>query len=384
MQRPIPEELSGIYNKDKYQKHCSYILKCRKFSRLTNSIDTGLLIVILYSGIIGFSLDYFNNLTGDYLWGAIAFIASSYIITNLYSLPFEYYSTYIIEAKFGFNKTTKKTFFSDTIKSLSISLIFISIIYSLLYKFYNLFGNNFWIVLFATITVVIVFVNMFYSQIIVPLFNKQMPLEEGELRNTIEKFARNNQFKIKDIYVINGSKRSTKANAYFTGLGKTKRIVLYDTLIEQLTTDEIVAVLAHEVGHYKHHDIYKNMITSLISLGVYLFIFSYLAENPKLAEALGGNEPSLLLSLIAFGLLLTPISIILAPVMNYFSQKHEYNADKFAADTGYGVFLIDALKKLTANNLSPLQIHPLYAAFYYSHPTILQRITHLKKNIKQF
>ena len=383
MQRPIPEKLSGIYDEQEYQKHCSYILKCRKFGRITGAVDTGLLLLILCSGAIGFILELFNGWTGDQLWGALSFIAVTYLITDLYSLPFEYYSTFVIETKFGFNKTTKKTFFTDTLKSLFVSLILVSIIYSLLYKFYEIFGNNFWIVLFCAIAGLIVMVNMFYSQIIVPLFNKQTPLEDGELRDAIEKFAHKARFKIKNIYVINGSKRSTKANAYFTGMGKTKRVVLYDTLIEQLTTDEIVAVLAHEIGHYKHRDIYKKLITSLLSLGIYLFVFSFLAGIADLAIALGGTEPSLLLSLLAFGMLLTPISIILSPLMNYLSQRHEYNADKFATYYGYGEHLINALKKLTANNLSPLQIHPLYAAFYYSHPTLLQRINHIQSKIKQ-
>ena len=383
MRLPVPESLTGIYNEQEYKKHCSYILKCQKFGRITGAIDTGLLLLILGSGVIGFLLEWFIGWTGDQLWGALSFIAFSYIITDLYSLPFEYYSTFVIETKFGFNKTTKATFFTDTIKSLFVSLILVSIIYSLLYKFYELFGDNFWIVLFCAIAGIIVVINMFYSQIIVPLFNKQTPLKNGVLRDAIEKFAQKTRFKIKNIYVINGSKRSTKANAYFTGMGKTKRIILYDTLIEQLTTDEIVAVLAHEIGHYKHHDIYKGLISSLISLGIYLYVFSFLAGNAELAKALGGTEPSLLLSIIAFGLLLTPISIILSPLMNYFSQQHEFNADKFATYFGYGDQLINALKKLTANNLSPLQNHPLYAAFYYSHPTLLQRINHIQSNIKQ-
>lgn len=378
MKRPVPDELAGIYDEKKYEEHCSYISVCRKFSRITNGIDTGLFVLFLITGVIGFVLDYFNALTGSHLWGAVMFIAVFSVLSSIYSLPFDYYSNFVIEERFGFNKSTKGTFYGDKIKSLFVSLLLICGIYAIVHILYDSFGANFWIFVFVIIVLFMVVMNMFYSQIIVPLFNKQTPLEDGELRDAIEKFARENNFKLKNIYVINGSKRSTKANAYFTGLSKTKRIVLYDTLIEQLSTEEIVAVLAHEVGHYKHHDIYKSLVLSVLNIGVYLFLFSFLAGNASLAEALGGTEASLLLSLIAFGLLLTPVSLVLSPILNYLSQKNEYNADNYAANAGLGLELISALKKLTANNLSPLQVHPLYVAFYYSHPTLLQRINNIK------
>ena len=379
MQHPIPEELSGIYKPDEYEKQCSYLIERRKFNRITGGLDTVMLIGILFSGLIGITLDYFNGMTGSLLWGAVVFIAAYNIISVLYSLPFDYYSTFVIETKYGFNKSTKKLFLSDTVKSTVISVILTSVIYLLIHCFYNEFGSNFWIFVYIIVMAIIIVMNMLYSQIIVPLFNKQTPLENGELRDAIEEFAERNKFKIKDIYVINGSKRSTKANAYFSGMGKTKRIVLYDTLIEQLSPKEIVAVLAHEIGHYKHHDIYKNLIFSTLSVGIYLFIFSFLADSTPLANAMGSDSPSLLLSIIAFGLLLTPVSLFLSPVLNLLSQKNEYNADNYAAANGLGEDLINALKKLTAKNFSPLTVHPLYAVFYYSHPTLLQRINNIKK-----
>jgi STE24 endopeptidase len=209
--------------------------------------------------------------------------------------------------------------------------------------------------------------------------NKQTKLEEGELKTAIENFSNKVGFKLDNIYVIDGSKRSTKANAYFTGLGKKKRIVLYDTLINDLSTNEIVAVLAHEIGHYKKKHTLISLIASILQIGLMLYILSLFIGNPELSKALGVNKPSFHIGLIAFGILFSPISTIIGLVMNIVSRKNEYQADNFAKENYGGKYLISALKKLSKNSLSNLTPHPAYVFFHYSHPTLLQRIINLKK-----
>jgi STE24 endopeptidase len=237
----------------------------------------------------------------------------------------------------------------------------------------------FWIYAWVLVAVFSIFMAMFYSNLIVPLFNKQTPLEEGELRTAIQQFAEKVGFKLDNIFVINGSKRSTKANAYFTGLGAKKRIVLYDTLIEEMETDEIVAVLAHEIGHYKKKHVTQGLFISLLQTGIVLFIFSLLIDNPYLSKALGVEEPNFHIGLVAFGILYSPVSFVLGIFMNQLSRKNEYQADAFAAENYKPEPLASALKKLSQKNLSNLTPHPLYVFFNYSHPPLFERLKHLQK-----
>jgi STE24 endopeptidase len=253
---------------------------------------------------------------------------------------------------------------------------------SLFIWFYYKAGSSFWIYIWLIFTAFSVFMMMFYSNLIVPLFNKQKPLEEGELRNAITEFSNKAGFRLKNIFVIDGSKRSTKANAYFTGLGPKKRIVLYDTLIKQLSTEEIVAVLAHEVGHYKKKHTLIGLFSSIIQMGLTLFILSLFLGNPSLNEALGVYKPGIHIGLLVFGILYSPISTAIGLLMNVISRKNEYQADQYAASFGLGNHLIEGLKKLSKNNLSNLNPHPAYVFFHYSHPTLLQRIKAIK-NLKK-
>jgi STE24 endopeptidase len=241
-------------------------------------------------------------------------------------------------------------------------------------------GSLFWIYAWVIATVFTVFMTMFYSSLIVPLFNKQTPLPEGELRDEIRAFSDKTGFKLVNIYVIDSSKRSTKSNAYFTGLGPRKRIVLFDTLIKDLSTREIVAVLAHEIGHYKKKHTLTGLLAGIIQTGITLFIFSLLVANPDLSAALGGNGPSFHLGLIAFGILYSPISLLAGLLMNVVSRRNEYAADQYVRDHYDAGALINALKKLSSKNLSNLTPHPVYVFFHYSHPTLLQRIKALKNN----
>jgi STE24 endopeptidase len=221
---------------------------------------------------------------------------------------------------------------------------------------------------------------LFYSNLIVPLFNKQTPLAEGDLKTAIREFSNKTGFLLDNVFVIDGSKRSTKANAYFTGLGRKKRIVLYDTLISEMKTEEIVAVLAHEIGHYKKHHVLWGLFFSLLTTSLMLYLFSIVGRYPIFAQELGSDIPSFHLAIISFGILYSPLSLIIGLGMNYISRKNEYQADKFTAEKYKGEYLASALKKLSINNLSNLTPHPVYVFFHYSHPTLLQRLKKLMVN----
>jgi STE24 endopeptidase len=329
-----------------------------------------------------FGFKYINDIAISFsentILQALIFFGILMLASDIIGTPFSVYSTFVIEEKFGFNKTTVKTFILDKIKGWILGAIIGGGILALIIWLYTLNEKMFWIWAWIAISGFSIFMTMFYSSIIVPIFNKQTPLEEGELRQAIEEFSKKAGFKLDNIFVIDGSKRSTKANAYFSGLGSKKRIVLYDTLINDLTTEEIVAVLAHEIGHYKHKHTVSNIIFSIIQTGIMLFIFSIFVNNTELSKAMGSQVVSFQLGLIAFGILYSPISTILSLIMNTISRKHEYQADKFAKDYGQANGLISGLKKLTEKNLSNLTPHPYYVYFYYSHPTLYQRINAIK------
>jgi STE24 endopeptidase len=286
-----------------------------------------------------------------------------------------------IEEKYGFNKTTPKLFVFDKLKGWLLTIILGGGLMALFFWFYQVFGSLFWLYAWGVMVFFMVFMAMFYSNLIVPLFNKQTPLEDGELREAIQAFSDKAGFKLKNIYVIDGSKRSTKANAYFTGLGSKKRIVLYDTLIKQLSVNEIVAVLAHEIGHYKKKHSIQGIALSVIQTGLMLFILSLFISNTNFSKALGVELPGIHIGLIAFGILFSPISTILGIGMNILSRRNEYQADAYAASFGLADDLIGGLKKLTKNNLSNLTPHPAYVFFHYSHPTLLQRMRKIRDRV---
>ncbi|MDG1110539.1 MAG: M48 family metallopeptidase, partial [Polaribacter sp.] len=299
--------------------------------------------------------------------------------SDLLTTPFSYYKTFVIEESFGFNKSTKALFWIDKIKGLVMSSFLGGGILALIIEFYQIFGENFWVYAWILIALFTVFMNLFYAKLIVPLFNKQTPLENGELKTAIEAYAKKVGFKLDAIFVIDGSKRSTKANAYFSGFGSQKRITLFDTLINDLEIPEIVAVLAHEVGHYKKKHILFNLFTSLLLTGFMLFLLSLFINMPLFSKALGVANPSFHIGLIAFGILYTPVSEITGIFMNYISRIFEYQADNYAKETNTTIPLISALKKLSKNSLSNLTPHPAYVFMHYSHPTLFERIQNLKK-----
>ncbi|MEA2041388.1 MAG: M48 family metallopeptidase [Bacteroidota bacterium] len=376
----IPEVLQGIYDKEKYLKSQKYGAANTKLSLFKNSFDTVIILAMLLLG--GFSI--VNSLTislsENIIVSTLLFFAILMFASDIISTPFSLYSTFVIEEKFGFNKTTLKTFITDKLKSWLLMAVIGGGILAAIIWFYLQTQDYFWILVWAMLSLFSIFMAMFYSTLIVPLFNKQKPLEDGELRTAINKFADKAGFNVTNIFVIDGSKRSTKANAYFSGFGKKKRIVLFDTLINDMEVDEIVAVLAHEIGHYKKKHIISSMALSILQSGFMLYLFSLFAESKTLSHALGADKLSFALNLIAFSLLYSPISFVLGLLMSKLSRKNEYEADNFAKQYGLAEPLISGLKKLTAKNLSNLTPHPLYVKFYYSHPTLLQRLTALQKD----
>lgn len=309
---------------------------------------------------------------------ALFFFGIIMIGSDIVTTPFSYYSTFVIEEKFGFNKTTRKLFFIDKLKGWLMSGLIGGGILAAIMWFYEIAGSNFWLYAWAVVGVFTLFMNLFYSRLIVPMFNKQTPLEEGSLKSKIETYAKNVGFELHNIFVIDGSKRSTKANAYFSGFGKEKRVTLYDTLINDLQEDEIVAVLAHEVGHYKRNHIIFNLTASILLTGLTLYILSLFINTPEIALAIGVSQPSFHAALIGFGILYSPISEITGLAMNLLSRKFEYQADDYAKTTFGTKPLISALKKLSKNSLSNLTPHPAYVFMHYSHPPLSSRIKNLR------
>lgn len=374
----IPNELKGIYDDEKYQKSQTYGRVNSKLSFISSSFILILTLAMFFFGGFNFVNQIGVSYTTNQILQALIFFGILLLASDIITTPFAVYSVFVIEEKYGFNKTTVKTFITDKLKGWLLGAIIGGGLLALITWFYLQTKDLFWIYAWAAVSFFSIFMTMFYSSIIVPLFNKQTPLEDGELRQAIEKFADNAGFKLDNIFVIDGSKRSTKANAYFSGLGPKKRIVLYDTLINDLTTDEITAVLAHEIGHYKHKHTLSNIAVSVIQSGIMFYILSLLVDNIQLSAALGSKTVSFQLGLVAFGILYSPISTIIGLFMNTVSRKHEYQADAFAKNYGQSEGLIAGLKKLTAKNLSNLTPHPWYVFFNYSHPTLYQRIKALK------
>ncbi len=376
---PIPNELKDVYDETDYKRSQAYKTTNYKFGLLTSTFS-----IILTLGFLLFDgFEYVDNVARRYtdnpILIALIFFGIIMLGSDMLTTPFSYYRTFVIEEKFGFNKTTKKTFWVDKIKGLLMMAIVGGGILSLIIWFYQFAGEHFWLYAWGLVTVFTIFMNMFYAKLIVPIFNKQTPLEEGSLRDKISDYAKTVGFQLDKIFVIDGSKRSTKANAYFSGFGSEKRVTLYDTLVNDLNEEEIVAVLAHEVGHYKKKHIIFNLIASILLTGLTLYILSIFISNPLLSNALGVEIPSFHVGLIAFGLLYSPISEITGFIMNHFSRKFEYQADDFAAATYAGQPLITSLKKMSKNSLSNLTPHPAYVWVHYSHPTLLERMMNLKK-----
>ncbi len=374
----IPPEVAGIYDTKKYATSQKYERVKYNFSQWYAWTMFAIMWGVLIFWWFGTLDSWLRGFTDNPILLALGFFGSITLISTVIGLPFSYYSTFVIEEEFWFNKMTKHIFFTDKIKSLFLSACIGWPLLALVVWIYGRIWVNFWLYAWGIATLFAIGMMMVYSTWIVPLFNKQTPLEPWKLRKQIDDFAKSVDFPLDEIYVIDGSKRSSKANAYFTGFGSKKRIVLYDTLIEDLSTDQLVSVLAHEIGHYKKKHTLYMLCLSIIQTGIILYIFSLALNIPEVSYALWGSYPSFHLWAVAFGILFTPISMIFGMMTNIFSRKNEFEADAYAKETSSWEDLSDALIALSRNNLANLQPHPAYVFIYYSHPPVLVRLKALK------
>jgi STE24 endopeptidase len=373
--RSVPQEVADVYEQKEYEKSQEYKKTNFKFGLISSTFSfVGILVFIYFQGF-AIADELARNYVENEVLVALFFFGMITIASELLSLPFSIYGIFVIEEKFGFNKTTVKTYVLDKIKGYFLSAIVGGGILSLIIICYSWAGSDFWWYVWILITVISLFMNMFYAKLFVPIFNRQEPLEEGTLKNKISAYAATVGFHLDQIFVIDGSKRSTKANAYFSGFGSEKRVTLYDTLIEQLSEEEIVAVLAHEVGHYKRKHIIYNLIAGTLTTGFTLWLFSLFVDSTLLSEALGVAISSFHIGLVAFGLLYSPISTLTSIIMSLLSRRFEYQADYYAKETYRKEPLISGLKTLSKTSLSNLTPHPAYVWFYFSHPSLQQRIT---------
>lgn len=380
MRPDVPEEVALFYNKEKYARSQAYHRELARFGFITSTFSFALSLGMLALGGFGWLDTMLRPVTENPILLALLFFGVIGVASDLLTLPFQWYGTFVIEEKYGFNKTTVKTFVADKLKGYVLAaLIGGSLLAVLLYLIQTL-GEGFWIWFGAIAAIFMLLMNLFYTSWIIPLFNKLTPLPEGELRTAIEDFSKKVNFPITNVFVIDGSKRSKKANAFFAGMGKKKKIVLYDTLIANHTTEELVAVLAHEVGHYKKKHIVLGYVLSVVQVVFTLFVLSLMVFNEKLSLALGGNGLAIHLNLLAFTILFSPISGITGLFMNMYSRKNEFEADAYAKEKYNGMALANALKKLSVDNLSNLYPHPAYVFFHYSHPPLLKRLARIYAN----
>ncbi len=374
----LPYELKGVWDEEKYRKSVLYEQVNRRFSLITGAFNLVLILLMLFLGGFALADNIAQGIAGHPVAVSLLFFGMLMLASDIVNIPFQVYHTFVIEERFGFNKTTPSVFVTDKLKGWLLSIIIGGGLLALVTWFYLLTTEWFWVFAWITAGLFMIFMNMFYSTLIVPLFNKQTPLEEGELKQEIGEMARKTDFQLDDVFVIDGSKRSSKSNAYFAGLGRKKRIVLFDTLINDLKNNEIVAVLCHEIGHFKKKHIRTGLVISLITTGFSLWLLSLFIDNPQLSQALGAEEASFHMGLLAFSILYTPVSTVIGIFTNILSRKNEFEADRFAAVRHNPDDLAGALKKLSAKNLSNLTPHPAYVFFNYSHPPLLKRLKALE------
>jgi STE24 endopeptidase len=370
----IPQDIASFYDRTRYLKSLDYHRELTKFSFVTAGFSFLLTMAMLIGGGFGWLDGMLKAYVENEILLAMCFFGVLMLAADILTLPFQLYSTFVIEEKYGFNKTTLMTFFIDKLKGYLLAAIIGAPLLGLLIFLIGSIGPKFWIWFALIASLFILFMNLFYTTLILPLFNKLTPLPEGDLKSAIQDFAAQVKFPLDNILVIDGSKRSSKANAFFAGIGKKKKIVLYDTLIQNHTTDELVAVLAHEVGHFKKKHIIWGFVLSILQVFFTLFILSLMVYDENLSLALGGLEHSIPLNLIAFSILFSPISGFTGLFMSMYSRRNEYEADSYARETFSGSALASALKKLSVDSLSNLYPHPWYVFFHYSHPPLLKRL----------
>lgn len=375
MREDLPEEFRGHYDHDRYRTAQQYLRVNTRFGWLVSSVSLAALLAFWLSG--GFA--FLDGLVRSWPLGPIlrgmGYIGILSAAAALLSLPFRVYRTFVIEERFGFNRTTPKIFIVDQLKALGLTLVLGAPLLAAVLAFFQYAGPRAWLLCWLAVTVYMIFVQFVAPTWIMPLFNKFTPLEDGRLRDAIVSYARSIDFPLQNIFVMDGSRRSAKSNAFFTGFGRHKRIVLFDTLIANHTVSELVAVLAHEMGHYKKRHVVIGLVAGILQTGLMFFLLSFFIHYPPLFEAFFLPQPSVYAGLVFFALLYSPLDLFLGLVMQMLSRRHEYAADRFAVrTTGKPAAMAAALKKLSAHNLGNLTPHPFYVFLNYSHPPVLARI----------
>ncbi len=378
-QNELPDSLKAFYNEEEYQKAQRYNREKERVSFWSETFNLLLMIFFLVLGGFGWLNGWLDQFFESQILLALVFFGVLFLASDLLNWGFILYDTFVIEERFGFNKMTLKTFFGDKLKGYGLALIIGGGLLALILWLILTIGANFWIYAFLVITAFSLIMNIFNTDWILPLFNKLEPLEEGPLKRKIRQYAEKVDFPLSGVYIMDGSKRSSKANAFFSGLGKKKKIVLFDTLLNDHTDEEILAILAHETGHFRKKHIPQNVGISVLQTVLMFFILSLLVYNKNLSLALGAEEWYLHLNLLAFGILYEPLSVMLGLAMNAISRKFEYEADAFAAETADKNALISALKKLSTKHLSNLTPHSAYVFVHYAHPPVLDRIKALNQ-----
>jgi STE24 endopeptidase len=370
----IPADVAVFYDSEKYDRSRAYQRDRTKFSFITSAISFALSFTMLLTGGFGWLDVALRTSIQSEVVLALAFFGIIGLTSDLLMTPFQWYNTFVLEERYGFNKTTRATFVTDKLKGYLLAAVIGGPLLAMFIYMARAIGPEFWI-WFAVIAILLIFaLNVFYTSLLLPLFNRLTPLADGELKQAIEAFAAQVNFPLDNIFVIDGSKRSNKANAFFSGMGKRKKIVLYDTLIERHTTEELVAVLAHEVGHFKKKHVVWMFMLSALQIVFTLFVLSRMLYNEQVSMALGGNQLSMALNLVAFGILFSPIAGVTGLLMNILSRQNEFEADRYARETFDGTALSTALKRLSVDTLSDLYPHPAYVFFHYSHPPLLERL----------
>lgn len=372
--KPIPSIVKGFYSVQDYLKAKNYDKASEKISLIKSSLSLVIILGLILGGGFNFLDHWARSITEHSIGLPLLYFGVLYFVSDVIGIPFSWYNTFTIEEKYGFNKTTPKTFFMDLIKGWVLTLIIGGGLLSIILIIYSKVPEYFWLLAWLTLSVFTLFMALFYVRLLLPIFNKLSPLQDGELKTAISEFAEKAGFKLNRIFVIDGSKRSTKANAFFSGWGQEKTIVLYDTLIEKQTTDEIVAILAHEIGHYKLKHIPKGLVLNFIQSFVTFFLLGLFIKYPFFSNAIGVDQPGIHTALIAFALLYSPVELILGLFNNGLSRKNEYEADAYASSFDLNQPLGTALIKMSAFHLSNLFPNKWDVFFNYSHPTLLQRL----------
>lgn len=371
----LPREFEGVYDPELYRRSQEYTRVRTRFGLLTSTFQLGVVLCFWLLG--GFeTLDRILRATieGE-LWRGLSYMGLLFGAQMLLGLPFQLYSTFRIEERFGFNKTDVRTFWADRLKGLVLAVVLGAPLLALVLTFFDRAGDAAWLYAWGATAAFVVGVQFLFPTWILPLFNKFTPLEEGELRTSILDYARSVDFGIDNLYVIDGSRRTTKSNAFFTGFGRHKRIALFDTLIENHSTPELLAVVAHEIGHYKKKHIIQGMFLSVAQAGVLFFLLGFFLSQRGLFEAFYMREMSIYAGFVFFGLLYTPIELVLSVVLLGLSRRNEFEADRFAAQTtGAQQPMAEALKRLSRENLANLTPHPMHVVLNHSHPPVLRRI----------